>query len=48
MPYKAQIKELQVSMQKALDHLTYQFKEIRTGKAPPASSRTSRSNITAP
>ena len=35
MPYKAQIKELQVSMQKALDHLTYQFKEIRTGKASP-------------
>ncbi|MBR5901977.1 ribosome recycling factor [bacterium] len=35
MPYKAQIKELQVSMQKALDHLSYQFKEIRTGKASP-------------
>jgi len=35
MPYKAQIKELQVSMQKALDHLAYQFKEIRTGKASP-------------
>lgn len=35
MPYKAQIKELQVSMQKALDHLVYSFKEIRTGKASP-------------
>lgn len=35
MPYKAQVKELQVSMQKALDHLAYSFKEIRTGKASP-------------
>ena len=35
MPYKSHIKELQASMQKALDHLAYQFKEIRTGKASP-------------
>ena len=35
MPYKALIKELQTNMQKALDHLSYQFKEIRTGKASP-------------